>query len=498
MYLNYLVQQKRKEKQASQPKVSAQAIIMRWKPQPAPIPALPKPSVPAPPVTAPLLTHVLNDPTTPDLVISEKEPIQISQNPYLVQGYKGGGHPQGTLEFQAANAYATIGETLNLVNSYTGTKKIPHWVRTNSLLVMPRAGIDLNAYYDGKSLRFFYYSNPSIGGTVYAVDSADIVSHECGHGILDCYRPDLWNAAFIEVGAFHESFGDFCALMHSMSHNEMLQKALTETNGDLTKTNVISRLAEQFGRAIYRLSPNGRNSDYLRSAINNFKYVNPNSLPTDGPDSQLTSEVHNFSRVFTGALWDIFVMIYQANLTNGLIALEAAKNARDILCKYVILAIQNAPLIANFYQSMAKTILWADANLNSNLYHDRIQTIFVDRQIITLQARMLSATKCSNSNHITKKQNLMKIKLDDFVVRSQSQNSNPLYGVELTVPQDEVHLYNKDGFMMDHITCSTEETIKAAQDLVDNLHNTQNYGPDNTTAWTIQKGKLLRTRTCCY
>ena len=66
-----------------------------------------------------------------------------------------------------------------------------------------------------------------------------------------------------------------------MSHQEILEHAINQTNGDMKKPNIISNLAEHFGQAVYKLSkPNsGRNKDCLRSAINDFKYVNPNSLP---------------------------------------------------------------------------------------------------------------------------------------------------------------------------------------------------------------------------
>lgn len=499
MYLRYLTDKKRKEladiNQASD--VSALGVMLRWKKPSFPKPALPKPT-PGPASSA-LYTHILNDPTTPELVNSNaKVPPQIGQSPFAVQGFKGGGHPQGTAQFQAANAYVTIAETLNLANNYAAPNKIPHWPRTSALMIVPRAGRDLNAYYDGKSLRFFYASDARIGGTVYTVDSADIVSHECGHSILDCYRPDLWNAAYIEVGCFHESFGDFIALMHSLSHNEMLERVLVETNGNLTISNVISRIAEQFGKTIYKLNPDGRNPDFLRSAINDFKYANPNTLPEDAPDNQLAAEVHSFSRIFTGAIWDIFVMIYNDLTKFGKSQLESMQIARDWVCRYIMLAIQNAPLNARFFESVAKTIIWADTKLNNGKYGSNMREIFLNRNIISVDIQGLCSKKCPNANNIVRIQKTDKIKLHDFIACAQGAGSNPLYGVELTMPQESVELYDNYGNLIDQVLTTEEESVEAAQGLVHYLYNTNNYGPEQTTPWDVRNGKLIRTRTCCF
>lgn len=496
MYLNYLARKKRKESAAISGNVTAQGVVMRWKRPAFPTPTLPKP-IPAP-SASPDYVHLLNDLTTPELSKSQTLiPAQIPQCPFAVQSFKGSGHLRGSVEFQAANAYITIAETLNLANTYGGDRKLPKWPRARVLGIFPRAGEDLNAYYDGRSLRFFYFSNSRIGGSVYSVDSADIVAHECGHGILDCYRPDLWNAAYIEIGCFHEAFGDFVAIMHSLSHDEILDKVLSETNGNLRISNVASRIAEHFGRSIYKLNPNGRNPDYLRSMINEFNYVDPGQLPEEAPDSSLAAEVHSFSRVFTGAIWDILVVIYEDMVGKGMEQLEALRKSRDCLCRYMMLAIQNAPANAKFFASVAKTILWADATSNNGMYQDKIREVFVNRNIITNEVRILSGHKCPNDSGIVKKSVSVKTKLRDHFVCAQKVSGNELYDVELTTPQDEAILYDANGNLMDHIVVQPEENLAAAMNLVSYLQNSKNYGQDATTPWEIQNGKLIRTRTCC-
>lgn len=496
MYFNDLVQKVKNILGLAKENARKNAVIIgRWRrkvPVPTPTPA-PQPNNPVK-----LIEHLLNDPTTPDLKKEMNAPTPPQQNVFVVKGFKGGGFAQGSPEYQAANCYVTLSETLSYINKLGGSNTIPRWRRAGAITVLPRAGVDLNAFFDGKSLQFFYVADPRVGGSVFSVDSADIVSHECGHAILDCYRPDLWSAAFIEVGAFHEAFGDFCALMHSLQHDELIERALAETGGDLSKSNVISRMAEQFGKAIYMIDPQGRSPDYLRNAVNGFKYVDPGTLPEDSTDDKLAAEVHNFSRIMVGALYDIFDAIYRDQKSAGVNPLDAVKVARDTLCTYVIKAVLNAPVNAKFYESIAKMILWADQTVNGGKYQTQIREVFTNRNIVTTQIKMLSAPKCPNNEHIVKSEHKMEIRLSDYIVRAQGQDENPLYDVEVELPTGEANLYDTNGMIHDSITVTTEETLKAAQDFVHYLHKTGKVSSGSSTPWEIKDGKLVRTRTCCY
>src|SRR4051794_4353000 len=64
-------------------------------------------------------------------------------------------------------------------------------------------GEDFNAFYDRAGLQFFHGS--TAGQTVFSGESPDVVCHELGHAVLDALRPQLWDAASVEVAAFHES-----------------------------------------------------------------------------------------------------------------------------------------------------------------------------------------------------------------------------------------------------------------------------------------------------
>jgi len=115
------------------------------------------------------------------------------------------------------------------------------------------AGVDLNAYYDRTSFSFFHQAVS--GTTYYSGASTDVVSHEVGHGLLDSIRSDLWDAAFLETGAFHESFGDCMAVLTALSDRDTRVKLLAVT-ATLKKANFVEATAENLSEAIRRLVPN--------------------------------------------------------------------------------------------------------------------------------------------------------------------------------------------------------------------------------------------------
>ena len=441
---------------------------------------------------SPKIQYLMQDPNLPNLTKQIDPPIYKNPPAFLVKGYVGAGHAKETPQGQAANCFVTISNTLNYFKSKS-TISIPNWPGTSSLQIIPRAGIDLNAYYDRKSLRFFYYTDARIGGTIFTCDSADIVAHELGHAIFDTFRPKTWSAVSIEIASFHESFGDFTALIHALLYDEVLALVISETGGDLRKNNIVSNLAEQFGMAVYKISGinSGRLSNALRSAINDFKYVNPSSLPYDAPDNQLAQEPHSFGKVFLGILWDVLVMIYEDIKSTGINPVEALRQARDIITTYMLKTIQNAPLNANFYQSVAKTMLWADAVIGNKKYQEKMQEIFRKRNLSTTQLRILAAPKCTNDDLVVKDDNLMIFKLSDKVIATQSDNV--LYQLELEMPNESAFLYDQNKDLFDSIGSTEDQSVTAAVEMVSYLQATNNVSNDPSTYFEIRDGRLERT-----
>lgn len=445
----------------------------------------PRPAPPAP-VRQKAIRYLLNDMSTPNLVKSLPPPTILQQPKFTVVGYKGGGFARESVEAQAANGHVTITNVLNFYNRLT-PQKITKWAGTHNLIVNPRAGKDINAFYNRASMQFFSYNG------MFTIDSSDIVAHELGHAILDSYRPDAWGATSLEVWSFHEAFADITAMLNIMSHDEILHFALNQTDGNMRKASVITNLAEHVGQAVYKLSgpKSGRHPQYLRSTINNFKYVNPGTLPKAATHDRLAAECHSFGRVFLGAFYDILVMIYEDTLAKGHARYNALKHARDALAKRVLAAIQKAPLNTRFYESIAKTMLWAEKTKFNSVYHDQMRQIFFDRNLMRPEVKMLSAPECTNDEGIMRIQSKMNIKLGDHMLRAQSDN--PLYNIEIEIPHEQVYLYDENNNIYDSVLISQEEALSDAQDAIMYLHDTNSVGEGSDTSFEIRSGKLCRT-----
>jgi hypothetical protein len=439
------------------------------------------------------IKYLINDPSTNDLIIDTAIPTIITP-PFRVQNYLGGGYALGTLQGQAASCNVTITKCLNYLKSKTSTS-LNKWQNKRTLVVMPRAGRDLNAYYDRSSLRFFYYLNPSTRRNFYTCDSTDIVAHELGHAVLDILRPDLFSMASYEVWAFHESFGDIVAMINILQWDAAIETAITQTSANLENSNIISKLAEEFGGVLYNLG-----YDYsqfsLRDAVNDFKYVNPEELPEYSDlDSELTSECHSFSRVFTGAWYSILVGMYNQNKTNGMSAKNALISARDTLTTYTLYAAKNADTI-KFYNSIAQQMLAYDLNNNSSTYRSVMLEVFNYRQIIdntsivSLNNDEINLDNCIESENLKIfKNGCNKIKINyNHNIKSLSTNE-----LEIEIPKKEIYTLDANNKLI-HKNITTDEEIEIHTKLCLN-----HLFKDNklNKKFTIKNGKLERKYFKC-
>lgn len=444
-------------------------------------------------------TYYLNDAQFPNLARQVTAPTIVNMPTFTVQGYVApNGYGPNTKEGRAAQTFYSVWSELEWLK---GVKPVTKWAATTNLLVLPEAGLDLNAYYDRKSLRFFYYPDNKLQNPmVYACQSADVVCHETGHAVLDFYQPRLWFSMATEVGAFHESFADCMAMFTTMQFDEMLSRALSETNNDLSKPNVIARLAEQLGLALWDVTngQQGESKDFLRCAVNTFRYTKPSLLPRDGSDSTLTSEVHSFSRVFTGAVYDIFVMLWRDGVSRKMSYLDAAKFARDRAANYLIRAALMTPPTTKYYEAVAKSILWVDSNQFGNTYFYRLKSILALRNLVSAGAKIKAqeVDQCDDSR-IKIKDFSKTIKLSDHVIRAQD-NDNPLYDVEIDVPQADVYYYDRHGRFLDCVTVTNDEAIEATQGMIETLHHKKLVSDDPKTPFEIKDGKLVRTFFDCH
>jgi len=442
------------------------------------------------------IEYLINDRSTPDLVKMVMPPEPYNLLNYSVHQYKGGGFPSDSDEGRAANVYVTVTNCLNMMRKYSN-KPLVRWAGTKDLAVLPMAGTDFNAFYNRKSMQFFFSYDPVAKVPIFTSESADIVAHELGHAILDSFRPDTWGVASLEVWSFHEAFADLTALLSIMQHDEILKYVLAETKGNIRMESVMTRLAESMGRAIYNITggQGGRPKNHLRSTINNFKYVNPGTLPKQAPHNKLAAECHSFGRVFLGAFYDIMEMMYHENVAQGKSQLKALKEARDTLGKYVFKAIMHVPVNVKFYESFAKTMLWVDHNQPNRPYFEKMREIFLDRNLMKPQIRMLSAPPVDeDGDGIVALGSQVPMTLSHHIIRAQGQDENPLYDVELVAAKEGAFFYDQNtGSAIDHVSVSDEDVLSALQDMIVFLHETGAVSDDESTPFEIKDGKLERT-----
>ncbi|HKS25886.1 MAG TPA: hypothetical protein VJZ76_24050 [Thermoanaerobaculia bacterium] len=301
-------------------------------------------------------------------------------------------YPRGTKEFR----YWTTAEALRRAADFWGGI-LPGaftWQVGSQLPVHLDEGVDLNAFYtrggggDLPGLNFFH---ETVDGTTYfSAESPEVTCHEFGHAVLDALRPELFNVAFAEAAAFHESFGDMTAILSVLQLQSMRVDVIGATGGKLARNSRVSRLAEQLGFAIRFSHPDLVDADSLRNAANTFFYRDPQQLPPSAPATLLSSEPHSFSRVFTAAFLEILAGIFTAQGTPGSEQqlLDSTKIAGQLLSG----AVMEAPVVPAYYSQVAAHFLSVDAAQFAKKYRDIVKAAFVRHGILSLDAASSGVT----------------------------------------------------------------------------------------------------------
>jgi len=254
-----------------------------------------------------------NDPdATVGLTPATPSALEPGLPAFIIEGrrYAPADYAPGTLAFQYWQGEIALERVVRVWEDLFD-RDFAAWHGGKPLHVKLRAGRDLNAFYDRKSLQFFFDKDKASGRTVYASESMDVVTHEAGHAILDIYQPGYWSSVDIETASFHEAFADCSALLTTLTDVAVRRQFLVESAGMARRSNLVSRLAEALGRAIYDNYGSGAVGDptRLRDANNSYRYARPDTLPAGAPDDALAGEPHSFSRVFTGAFYDLLVWL---------------------------------------------------------------------------------------------------------------------------------------------------------------------------------------------
>lgn len=345
---------------------------------------------------------------------------EFSQNPqdkvvmeagtYVVTGLLGGDTPQvekarlnSPLEavegkfvfaatepgFHAANSFSAVARTIKFFEEGTG-HSIQWSFGRPQLDVNPDQGEMLNAYYQPSegNVNFFHSTDPVTKQVIYSGDSGEVVSHETGHAILDSMRPSYMYNWRSDVGAFHESFGDMLALLMSVQDDRTLAKVLEQTGADMTRENVTARLGEELGVTInHTAGRDATGGDFTRNAINKFTWKDPKTLEKNPKDpNQLGSEVHNFSRLWTGAFYDVFTGLVNENRAQGLEPAAAIREASSEGLRMLGRLLEASPKLDFTYRKMAEVFVASDKAAGGK-HVDLITSVYKAREILPASFR---------------------------------------------------------------------------------------------------------------
>ena len=221
--------------------------------------------------------------------VQEKEPYEFPYlppytglaNPPAVAGPDG--HfdqiPEGR-QFVSAHAFAAVRRVLDIWESYLG-RNIPwHFAATYERLeIIPYLDWE-NAQSGFGFLELGVDHAPD--GSIYPLAlNFDAIAHEMGHAILfslmglpedGAYTPDF--------GAFHEASADLVSLVSFLHFDTGLDRLLRHCRGNLLTLNELNRIVELSGERQIRLASNSRRM------------------------SEVSNDVHDRSRPFTGAVFD--------------------------------------------------------------------------------------------------------------------------------------------------------------------------------------------------
>ncbi|KKK45783.1 MAG: hypothetical protein Lokiarch_06970, partial [Candidatus Lokiarchaeum sp. GC14_75] len=245
-------------------------------------------------------TSILDGPKDDDInIIGLKIAESDKNNDFLYDNVK---NPE---KFDAVHTFSVIRQVLTMYNrailkqneNYSGFQWV--WGKV-PIKVYPYAAYGANAYYsrDEQALKFFYF-NPNDDETkplVYTCRSFDIVAHETGHAFLDALCPEFLISWHPETGGLHEAFGDLTSIFVLLSQLDMCDEIIAESKADLHNKTFFPVIGEEFGEAIFG-KPTG-----LRNADNDLKM------------SDVSTEVHEISQVFTGAVYDILAYMFDNHL----------------------------------------------------------------------------------------------------------------------------------------------------------------------------------------
>jgi hypothetical protein len=216
--------------------------------------------------------------------------------------------------------------------------------------------------------------------------STDVVSHEAGHAILDAQRPDLWDTPYLEVGGFHEAFGDIVAIVTAL-RDAATRKALLAASPDLGTANFVEATAEDLSNGVRLAHGASHPAAKPRRALNTFQWQLPSTMPGSGGPDDMTAEVHSIARIMTGCFYDLLRGMFLAAGTQTSARLWAVtRQVASLFHEGAATALE----VPRFFRSVGRAMVMADDVHNGGANRAVIGQAFANHGIALGTSGLLS------------------------------------------------------------------------------------------------------------
>ncbi len=199
-------------------------------------------------------------------------------------------------DFSCATMYATVRRVLDVWEDYFERRIEWHFrLDFDRMELIPL--IEWDNAQSGYGFLEFGFARTPFGGidkTKPYCQNFDVLAHELGHSIIFAEVGFPNNITLTdEYGGFHESAGDLAAIISALHFNKLVNLLLENSKGNLFTVNEITRVGEVSNVRQIRLA---------------FNYERMTTV---------SREPHEFSLPLTGAIFDVFVEIFQKKLVEA-------------------------------------------------------------------------------------------------------------------------------------------------------------------------------------
>ncbi len=277
------------------------------------------------------------------------------------------------VKFDAAATYAVVRMTLDMYRralKQTGLRQRLNWQwGHDQIKLFPGEEKMQNAFYSRhyRALVFGYFTDHE-GRSIQTDRAADIVAHETGHAILDALKPTWYASQYSETRALHEAFADITAILFLLSQLDICDRIITNSKGYLHQQSLFSLMGEEFAHAMGLVGG-------IRNAANQTKLGEIRDL-----------EPHLLSTVFTGAVYEILVKLFDHRKDDGMAQYaQTLYQVGQELLSIVVKAIVHAPPDAPTFVAKVTFADVANSMINSHPHQDVktiMRQVFSDRQIL--------------------------------------------------------------------------------------------------------------------